>query len=209
MNQPNGKKQRGVTLIVVMLILIIISILGVGAAQIAIMGEKGSRNERDMQLAWQSAEAALIDAEFEMVPVATGSGGALLTSPRRDQFVPQNFIVNCGNAGIQKGLCAEVSGVNPNQPAWLTVDLTSSVNTTPLGSFTGRAFQTNATGILPGKLPNYIIEQIPDTSPLGNAGRGSNGGNANPFLYRVTAMGFGPGTNPKSQAVTQMIFRKE
>lgn len=58
--------QRGLSLIVVMLILIVVSILGVGGIQISMMGERSTRNERDMQVAWQGAEAGLIDAEFDI-----------------------------------------------------------------------------------------------------------------------------------------------
>ena len=64
--------QRGASLIMVMLVLIIVSVLGVGAAQISLMSERGARNDRDMQMAVQSAEAALIDAEQDMFhPTAT------------------------------------------------------------------------------------------------------------------------------------------
>ena len=56
-SRPN--RQAGASLIVVLLLLVIVSILGAGAAQIATMGERSARNDRDMQVAWQSAEAAL------------------------------------------------------------------------------------------------------------------------------------------------------
>lgn len=46
------KAQRGVSLIVVMLILIVVSLLGVGAAQISLMSERGARNDRDQLVAW-------------------------------------------------------------------------------------------------------------------------------------------------------------
>jgi Tfp pilus assembly protein PilX len=56
-----------------LLLLVIVSILGVGAAQIATMGERSARNDRDMQVAWQSAEAALMDAEFDIHGPGTAS----------------------------------------------------------------------------------------------------------------------------------------
>ncbi len=58
--------QRGMSLIVVLLLLVIVSMLGAASMQIAGMGEHGARNDRDMQLALQSAEAALIDAEVDL-----------------------------------------------------------------------------------------------------------------------------------------------
>ncbi|HUD33331.1 MAG TPA: PilX N-terminal domain-containing pilus assembly protein, partial [Variovorax sp.] len=66
MTRPSDPSQRGVSLIVVLLILVVVSVLGVGGAQIALMAERGSRNDRDMQVAWQAAEAALMDAEFDI-----------------------------------------------------------------------------------------------------------------------------------------------
>ena len=57
---------RGVTLIMVLLILGVVSLLGVGGAQIALMSERGARNDRDQQVAWQSAEAGLIDAGIDV-----------------------------------------------------------------------------------------------------------------------------------------------
>jgi type IV pilus assembly protein PilX len=49
-------------------------------------------------------------------------------------------------------------------------------------------------------LPRYIIEVIPDQAPGTSAGTPK-------FLYRVTAMGLGP--RVETQAVLQMVFRKE
>lgn len=68
-NQLHLKKnnyQRGVSLIVVLLILVIVSILGVSGVQISMMAEKSARNSRDYQIAWQASEAALVDAEFDI-----------------------------------------------------------------------------------------------------------------------------------------------
>ena len=59
-------RQNGASLIMVMMILIVVSLLGVSGAQIGLMSERGARNDRDIQMAWQAAEAALIDAEFDM-----------------------------------------------------------------------------------------------------------------------------------------------
>ena len=52
--------EAGASLIMVMLILVVVSLLGVGGAQIALMSERGARNDRDQLVAWQAAEAALI-----------------------------------------------------------------------------------------------------------------------------------------------------
>lgn len=183
--------QSGASLIMVLLILIVVSVLGAGGAQIAIMSERGARNDRDQQVAWQAAEAALIDAEMEMY----GTG----TSTRRATFDSKNqvdFVNGCGTTGNALGLCMlNLSG----KPAWLVADFTNAATgamTVPLGQFTGRTFAAGVVGIQPAKVPRYVFEMIQD--PIGDK--------SNPtFLYRVTAMGFGP--RDDIQSVVQMIYR--
>ena len=189
--------QRGISLVMVMLILVVVSVLGVGAAQIAILSERGARNDRDQQIAWQAAEAALVDAEFDMRdPVPATSRQSLFDS--KNQVA---FFSGCGTAtsvagGNSLGLCALNS---TGKPAWLAVDFTTinaAATTTALGAFTGRSFASGGLGIQPAQLPRYVIEVLPD--PFGDA--------SNPkVIYRVTAMGFGP--RKDIQAVLQIIYR--
>ena len=189
-------RQRGVSLIVVLLLLVIVSILGVGGAQIAAMAERGSRNDRDMQIAWQAAEAALMDAEYDIhgPNTATASRQAIFTSMKSTN----DFVLNCGATGKSKGLCALAE---TGKPAWLTVDFTtansSSPKSTEFGDFTGRSFAAGTTGIQPVRKPRYVVEPIRDPS---NRDRSSIS-----YIYRVTSMGFGPRTD--IQAVAQTIYR--
>lgn len=180
-------RQTGASLIMVMMILIVVSLLGISGAQIGLMGERGARNDRDMQMAWQAAEAALIDAEFDMTDA---------TATRRDLFDGKNrsaFLPGCGTSGESVGLCAVTTS---GKPAWLTVDFTNTAAnapTTAFGSFSGRAFKSGNLGIQPAQAPRYIIELVED--PLDKKS----------VVYRVTAMGFGPRTD--IQAMVQMIYR--
>lgn len=183
-------RQRGASLIMVMLILIVVSLLGVGGAQIALMSERGARNDRDQQVAWQAAEAALIDAEVDMIG-ATATRKTLFNGSSQTAFV-----AGCGTSGTSIGLCdTAVAG----KPAWLTVDFTAtgaSAATTAFGAFSGHTFAAGGVGVQPAKVPRYIIELVPD--PVGDK--------SNPtFLYRVTSMGFGPRAD--IQAVLQMLYR--
>lgn len=179
-------RQSGASLIMVMMILIIVSLLGVGGAQIALMSERGARNDRDMQIAWQAAEAALIDAEFDMTNAA---------SARKSLFDGKNrtaFVQGCGSSGTSVGLCAVTSS---GKPAWLTVDFTDTASdaaTTEFGAMSGRDFPVGA-GVQPAKKPRYIIELVED--PLDKKS----------LVYRVTAMGFGPRAD--IQAMLQIIYR--
>ncbi len=171
----------------------IVSVLGIGGAQIALMGEKGSRNDSNSQMAWQSAEAALQEAENDMN-----------TGTRASNFAPDVrsvFLDDCGSSGSSKGLCAPaVTG----KPVWLTADLSSSTSpATDFGDFTSRPFSAGNAGIQPARKPKYIIEILDDP----DLGGSLKAGTRKKFVYRVTAMGFGP--RDDIQAVMQMIFRKE
>lgn len=194
--------QRGVSLIVVLLILVVVSILGAGGAQIATMAERGSRNDRDMQVAWQAAEAALMDAEFDIHGPNTSSDNRVTVFTKMHDT--NAFVAGCGNSGNAKGLCTLAE---TGQPAWLAVDMTatgSGARSVAFGTFTGRAFNASSPGALlgvqPAQLPRYVIEPIRDpldrnlsvTAPMN-------------YVYRITAMGFGP--RPEIRAVSQIIYR--
>ena len=190
--------QRGISLIVVLILLVIVSLLGISAAQISLMGEKGARNDRDLQIAWQAAEAALMDAEYDMRGPGTATRAGVFTKNDPSAFI----LGDCGNSGTSKGLC------NPEtvfgKPLWLTIDFTaSSPSAAEYGDFTGRSFAAGTTGLKPNKKPRYIIEILPDKNPFGDA----SGKADKMYVYRVTAMGFGP--REHIQAVTQILFRKE
>ncbi len=191
------RAQSGVSLIVVLMLLVIVSILGVGAAQIASMGERSSRNDRDMQMAWQSAEAALMDAEMEISgPVASTRRANVFTGLANTNA----YVTGCGTSGDSVGLCA----LNPTgKPAWLTVDFTATgggAPTTYFGQFTGRSFASGLVGAQPIKTPRYVIEPIQDPD-----NRDKSGSNTS-YIFRITAMGFGPRAD--IQAVSQTIYRQ-
>ena len=192
---------RGVSLIVVLLILVVVSILGVSGIQVAMMGERGTRNDRDQQVAWQGAESALIDAEFDIEGLPASSTTKRNTIFKAKETEIAKFIQDCGNSGQSVGLCAlNATG----KPAWLTVDFTATGSTAPtvqFGTFTGRDFPSGAKGIQPALPPRYVIEPIPDP----RFARTARPGSGTRFVYGVTAMGFGP--NAETQAVVHMIYR--
>lgn len=200
--------ERGVTLIMVLLILVVVSMLWVGGAQIALMSERGARNDRDQQLAWQAAEAGLIDAENDLIYSSSSElcgkfASCPTTRPRGDWVLDGKAAVffpasGCGRAGNYQGLCASVSS---GKPAWLTEDFTdtsSSSTSVAFGTFTPASFKIGEVGVQPAQAPRYIIEPIKvrtgDASSLESE-----------VVYRVTAMGFGPRTD--IQAIVQMLYR--
>ena len=191
-------RQGGVSLVIALLMLVAVAMLGISAAQISMQSEKASRNDRDRQIAFQAAEAAVMDAEMD-IENSTGP------KSRSAQFAPNSragFTPGCG-AGLSNahlGLC-ELSpeGV---APVWLTTDFQaddSDVRSVPYGHFTGQTFQTEK-GTLPVKPPRYIIEVLHYT----RAGEDAT----NPTMfYRITAVGFG--MRETTQVALQTFYRKD
>ena len=193
--RSSSKLQQGASLMMVMIIMVVVSLLGVAGIHIASMAERGARNDRDLQLAWQSAEAALVDAEFDIYgPVSSARRAVFGATPDLVQFRD-----GCGDSASATGLCSLVAA---GKPAWLTVDFTEGgvgAKTAEFGQFTSRAFSAGGAGVKPASKPRYVVEPIRDP---GDRDLGS----ASPkFIYRVTAMGFGPRMD--IQAVVQMLYR--
>lgn len=201
-----SKYEKGISLIIVMLILIVVSVLGVGGIQIAMMGERGTRNDRDMQIAWQGAEAGLIDAEFDIEGLPVTSSAKRNVIFKRGDVDLAKFIDNCGDSGQSVGLC---SLKETGKAAWLSVDFTATgtgAKTVQLGTYTQRDFPSGVKGTQPAKPPRYVVEPILDRFGVKSYRTNDpNTGSSPSYVYRITSMGFGP--NGETQAVLQMIYR--
>lgn len=181
-----SEQQSGFSLIAVLLVLAVVTVLGVGGAQVALMAERTSRSDIDLQMAWQAAESALRDAEIDMT---TGTRSYLFNGQHSPMFVS-----GCGTAGDSQGLCAATYS---GKPMWQTVDLSTSDAAVPYGTFTDQPFASGQMGYRATKPPVYLIELIRDYSAADSSSM--------QMMYRVTAMGFGP--RPEIQAVLQMIYK--
>lgn len=198
---PICRCQRGATLIVCLVMLFVTLLLGVASAEVALQGERVSRNERDRQIALQAAEAALLDAELDIedAPDPARSRSDLFASDSAEGFSP-----GCGHgaAGIHRGLCSHAP--DASAPAWMSTDLlddSAHARSVPYGHFTGQSFQTGG-GSLPGRAPRYLIELIPHQ----RAGEDAAAAGPN-YLYRITAIGFG--VRDSTQVLLQTVYRKE
>lgn len=188
-------QQNGIALIVILLILVIVSIIGAASIQISRMSTQAARNERDIQIAWQSAEAALLDAEMDILGKSSNTTRASIFD--RKNFDIGKFEIYCSSDQDSRGLC---KGSN-NAPAWLNIDFLdrNQRRYAEFGEFTGRVFVAGSSGIQPAYPPRYIIEAIEDLS------QPNNKNSEQKYLFRVTAVGFGP--NEKTQVVLQSVFR--
>lgn len=146
--------QSGVSLIVVLLLLVIVSMLGVASMQIATMGERAARNDRDMQLAWQAAENALVDAEIDL----SGSGSRTADIHAGTILAPAS---GCASTAAARGFCNYLTS-GSIKPTWLLANFTdtSSLSTVAAGTFTGRSLanagDNSGLGIQPALAPRYL-----------------------------------------------------
>lgn len=188
--------QSGFSLITTLILLIVVTVLGLAASKIVLMSEKTSRFDRDTQIAFQAAEAALVDAEIDIQGTKDAAGNYVVSGLRMGQFdskTASTFVNGCGT-GTQRGMCKPTTGA---KPIWYQVEFTdesANAKTVKFGEFTNREFSVGSKGIRPEMAPRYIIDYIEDTASPGK------------LLYRITAMGFGP--RKETQVVLQVVFRK-
>src|SRR5690606_8312266 len=89
MHAPHG--QQGVSLLVVLILLIVMSVLGIAVLRSSAMQERMSANMRDRSLAFQAAETALRYAQDEVLNKAAATW---------DKTFPK-----AGDAGTADGVC--------------------------------------------------------------------------------------------------------
>lgn len=203
--------QAGISLILALSALAVVMLLGASAAQVVLQNEKASRGDRDRQLAFHAAEAALQDAELDITQTAhsVAQRGRAFAAPASAEL----FIEACG-AGKDNpslGLCRNLAdGI----PAWQAVDFLDAdpvtAKSVPYGRFTGQIFQSakpaahaaSADAPVPARLPRYIIEALVYNLPGEAADLAGQ-----TYFYRITAMGFG--MRDSTQVVLQTLYRKE
>ena len=188
--------QRGASLIVVLIMLSAIFILVAFGSRLTLLGEKSARNDRDRQIAFQAAEAALSDAEIDLMGPNTADNRRVCDIHSRKVDL---FTEGCGNTTLDRGLCA--TNTSATDPLFKLVDFDDTSNTrryASLGDFTGRnvGFSTGNSA-LPAQLPRYIIETIPFNIP---------GGSPNAKAFLVTALGYG--LNVQTQVMLQSVIFK-
>lgn len=202
------KKQAGSSLVVVLIMLSIIMVIGLISSRLALFSEKSARNDRDRQIAFQAAEAALLDAELDIMGPNTSSAKRVCVF---DSKKPAEFVVGCGTL-TKTGMC--LSATNPSE-AWQSVkaryvsetgDHTANASnqTVQYGEFTGQSLPNGSSG-LTTRLPRYTIEAVPYAGT--GATNDSVGSSASPeYAFLVTGMGFG--TRVETQVMLQALIYK-
>lgn len=195
--------QFGAALIAMLVMLLLVLMLGIAAAQIAVQAEKLSRNERDRHIAFSAAEAALLDAEMDIQhSVAADKSRSHLFSADSTLGFPEESEHACASQGsnLYLGLCRSVD--SSNKPAWTAINFSdetdAGMHTVPYGRFTGNSFPSGFAS-MSAKPPRYAIELIADRSVSDLTGTPA-------YFYRITAIGFG--AHEATQVVLQAVYRK-
>ena len=212
--------QQGMALIVVLGMLSVVFVIATISIRLTLLAERSARNDRDRQIAFQAAEAALADAELDIMGpnTAANSRCSLIDAKQITKFT-----AGCGADTIEKtrGLCssnAPVDGVT-YKPLYATVnfDVLASDDANRkyvnFGEFTGRtaSFKDKDSGGMSAKNPRYIIEEVSGyqataktTSP---DGRNSVGPGLQPqAAFLITALGYGVSDNTRVM-LQALIFK--
>lgn len=215
-NMPKNRKQQGVALIVVLGMLSVIFVIATISIRLTLLAERSARNDRDRQVAYQAAEAALADAELDIM-------GPNAAANRRCSMSAQDFSLfkdGCGTDTTDKtrGLCNNVSlpGNTDYKPLYAQVNFDDASNTTRkyvnFGEFTGRSsyVKDQLTGGLSAKPPRYIIETVrkfqPTIKTSAPDGTYSIGVAPDETAFLVTALGYGVSENTRVM-LQALIFK--
>lgn len=213
-HRPRGRSagQRGMALVMVLIMMSIVFVIASVSSRVATLGERAARNDRDRQTALQAAEAALSDAEIDIMgPTSMGTRVAMFgTLPAGD---------GCSTETDTRGYCGRLfpasgstSLLSVYRPIFETAETSADRAYSIFGEFTGRTtfsggavtdsqFATSTGGALPSRLPRYVIEK----TALSFRNRSATAGK--PYdAYIVTAIGYGLRT--ETQVVLQAVISK-
>ena len=169
-----ASRQRGATLVVALIFLIALILIGVVAARSSMFDERLARNSRDITVAGEGAEAALLDAESQIA----------------NKRVQGNLgFVGCQGANQAKGRCLPPGNVKTAVETYLTqtdseLSDKDSRQTVAVNAWAAPAVGSSAAP----QTPRYQIEVRPALDPGEDAT--AELGNER-HLYRIYGRGFG------------------
>lgn len=207
------RAESGVALVVALVFLLALAGITLLSARTALFGEKVARNQLDVQVSRQAAEAALRDAEKDLLLAGGANPPGAVCSRGADRPVMAQiarFSSNClrgqciySDAARQAADFSSASPTNRGEVWWPTSrggQWNNNPNSKPsvgnagaCANFTGAVPLGTFTGTAPiagvAQQPEYIIEPIR---------RGDS------FFFRITARGFG--YRVETETVMQAYF---
>jgi type IV pilus assembly protein PilX len=213
-------RQRGVSLIIVLLFLVAITGISLWAARYSMLSEGMARNEMDRETARQAAESALRDAERDIMNITpTQLTNASCTRARSRPPIPTDFTSTCtqglcvrpeadyitldwtkasGDKNLaeywwpegQKGSWGKDETVKPGRVPVTAANCSTFTGGVPLGTFTGIPAIRGV-----ARQPEYLVERFNKISGLLKKPT---------EVYRITARGYG--YSRRTEVVLQTIF---
>lgn len=219
--------QNGMTLIVVLLFLVLITGISVWGVKQSLFSENVARNQLDHGVAREAAETALRDAERDLMNPGAATVSNASCNRGAVEIVEADFTTDC-----TKGLCVmdqsayeglDWSRSNGGEVWWPATkggrwnnSITDKPGRTPVDtsncSFDGGVPLGTYTGASPlkgvARQPEYVVEYFRRKNVRINLAEtqvSSTGRNANQWspMYRVTARGFG--LSGSTQVILQTI----
>lgn len=194
-NLPSSARagQRGVALVVALILLVVITLVGIAAVSGTIMQQKMASNFSDRQMAFQADEAALRQAESVVQALPSQVSASALPTTMR----------NCSPAAATLTQCTD----NP---------FTETTATLPAANIISVSSANYDAGKVAAGQPQYVIEYMgnfkaptPDVRQLSPcSGYAPCGPSNTADYYRITARSFTPGTQDRATATLQSMYRR-
>lgn len=172
-------KQHGSVLIIALIILLVLTLIGIGGVQTNVMEVRMAGNLHERVTAFQAAEAGLRDAEANVAASYT---------------LDTIFSATCAN-----GRCESAASGDDVWEDSTKVNWTAGTNTIAYGTSTG------ATTLPYAIQPRYVVERLQVVDRAGSLKVGFGQVNAAQW-YRITAVGYGE--NGRAEAMVQSVYRK-
>ncbi|WP_189440580.1 pilus assembly PilX family protein [Rhodanobacter panaciterrae] len=179
---PARAGQRGVALVVALILLVVITLVGLAAVRGTIMQQKMAANMYDRQIAFQNAEAAM-RAAAASIPTSPGSVAR-----------------NCQSASV---VCLTNPFDDPNLPA-------GSIKTLATSQYTAGTLATGQPQYVIENMGNFQDPGANTgfNQSANSHNYGVNGGSITNIYYRVTARSGDPAKGDRAVVVLQAMIKQ-
>ena len=206
------RAQGGLALIFVLIMMTIVFSIVTITARIATQGDRAARNDRDRQVAFNAAEAAVNEALEDITRQGVKYRYDTLFKFKEKNPFPSDR--KCYNEAENRGLCGpDTTGLLANSvPLYADKsiidwdDASADRKYAVYGEFTERTGDFgNGMGGISAKLPRYIIQSATVQTGIGKNQSSLDGGRTKSSTgyraYLVTAVGYG--ANPETRVFLQ------
>ncbi len=183
---PGARRQQGAVLAIALIILLVMTLIGVMSLQTTTFEERMAGNMRDIELAFEAAEAALLAAQEHI----------------EDNIIALDAFDTDGADGLYDDSVEEI---------WDTVDWSCVAADAGCSAANRvREYDTFDSTYNVSQTPRYVIQhyatvtQDADVLNLDNYGQGTGAGEVE--LFRITVLG--TGGSPNSRVVLQVTYGK-